>query len=206
MSGLDWLWAIPGLLTAIVLHEYAHGKVSTMLGDPTPKLQGRLTLNPLKHIDPIGLLMLWIFKFGWAKPVQVNPYYYKDPRKGMIYVALAGPLTNIAVAFVGLLSLYIAAALQAYTLQTVLYYVVIYNVWLAVFNLIPIPPLDGSKVLAGVLPPRYGQYIYDLEQYGWIILIALIWFGVISAILGPLANGLLSILDFLVRLVTLGVF
>src|SRR5690606_36818607 len=159
------LVTLPGLLPALVLHEYAHARTADALGDPTPRNMGRLSLNPIPHIDPIGLLMLFIFRFGWAKPVPVNPYYFKDARRGMLLVAAAGPDTNIVLAFIIRLAMgllpwqwmiggYLPQALQ---------YAYLINLYLAVFNLLPVPPLDGSRILAGLVPAETAEFIDSLE-------------------------------------------
>lgn len=180
----DILAGIPAILLAITFHEYAHGKVAVMLGDRTPVYQGRLSLNPIHHLDPIGVLMLLLVGFGWAKPVQVNPYNFRVPlRRGMMYVGIAGPAMNLALAYLS------AVGRQLTTpggiIYSFWYYMLWFNVMLAVFNLIPLPPLDGSKVLAGFLPRDKAWYLERLEPYGPIILLVLLVTGVIGAIIEP---------------------
>lgn len=189
-----FLARVPGLLAAIVVHEYAHAKVADVLGDPTPRAMGRLTLNPLRHLDPIGLIMLWVFGFGWARPVQVNPYNFPDPRRGMMLVAVAGPLTNIVLAYISLVFMHLGIGAGGFP-GLVLRWSYLFNLWLAVFNLIPIPPLDGSKILAGLLPAGRSGWLYQLEQYGWILLVMLLMTGVIGRIMMPVV----SILDAALR-------
>ena len=190
---------IPGLLAALVLHEYANAQVSTWLGDPTPGLDGRLSLNPLVHIDWIGMLMLWVFHFGWARPVQIDPRYYRNPRLGMVLVAVAGPLMNVLVGWVCLAfathfpwpqAAWVPAA------QSVLQWAILYNVFFAVFNILPIPPLDGSRVLS-TLSREGARLMAAIEPWGWILLIALVVLGLFGRILGPLAQGLLGVLQAL---------
>ena len=183
----DMVFRIPALLIALTIHEYAHARTAYALGDPTPRFMGRLTLNPVAHLDPIGLIMLWLFKFGWAKPVPVNPSYFKDGRKGMIYVSLAGPGSNILTAFVAafLVSLLAKFHLLASPWYEILQLTYIYNLVFAVFNLIPIPPLDGSKVLMSLLPGRHAYAMQNLEQYGPFILIGLVYIGFIGTITYP---------------------
>ncbi len=187
MDILVYLYRIPALLLAMSFHEYAHGLVSYKLGDPTPKVQGRLTLNPLAHIDPVGFLALWIVGFGWAKPVMINPIYYKDAKKGELLTAAAGPLSNVIMAFVSLLLINIGGYNVA-ILGPILYQLYIYNVVLAVFNIIPVPPLDGSKVLYSLLPYRYSYAFTQYENVGQIILLILLFTGMISRIMNPLVN------------------
>ncbi|MDD3268097.1 MAG: site-2 protease family protein [Syntrophomonadaceae bacterium] len=200
----EMLIALPAIMIALVFHEYAHGKVADLLGDTTPYYQGRLTLNPLPHIDWLGFIMLFVFHFGWAKPVQVNPYNFKNIsiKKGMMLVSLAGPGMNILLAFIGLLAYKYLAPLQnlewaAMTISLIQPLIYI-NLILAAFNLIPLPPLDGSKILAGLLPDTGAQYIYSLEQYGPLILLLLIVSGMAGKIFMPLANLLYSLLTMIV--------
>lgn len=189
----DLLAQAVGLLAAIVFHEYAHAKTADLMGDPTPRAQGRLTLNPLAHLDPIGLLMLWAFHFGWARPVLVNPYRFADPRRGMMLVAAAGPLTNVLLAYVALVLLRLG--LSDGFLGSALAWTYRRNLSLAVFNIIPVPPLDGAKILAGLLPPDRAGWLHTLEQYGWAVLVLLLVTGVIGEIMSPLVR----LLDALLR-------
>lgn len=188
--------SLPAILLALSVHEFAHGYVAYRLGDMTPKHQGRLTLNPLAHLDLIGTLMLIFAHFGWAKPVMVNPNSFRGNRqRGMLYVALAGPLSNVLVALIAaiLYNLLIKYNVSYFWILLVQYLIII-DVSLAVFNLIPVPPLDGSKILAGLLPYSMHHLIYQLEAYGPFILILLLITNVISVILHPLVNGLLNII------------
>lgn len=198
---LIWL---PAILIALTFHEFAHGKVAHLLGDNTPYNQGRLTLNPLPHIDWLGFFMLIIFKFGWAKPVQVNPHNFKKVgiKQGMMLVSLAGPAMNILLAFVGMVLLKVLIpfrgtewGVMSIGLVQPLIYI---NLILAAFNLIPVPPLDGSKILAGLLPDYGTRIMYGLEQYGFVILLLLIITGIIPKLLWPLTNFLYNALYLLV--------
>jgi Zn-dependent protease len=190
----------PPLLFALTVHELAHGYVAWRLGDPTAKNEGRLTLNPLKHLDPLGVLAFIIMKIGWAKPVPVNPRYFRNPARDMLLVALAGPGSNIvlAVASAALAHLFVALHfLPFFFLQPVVGMLaasVWINIMLAVFNCIPIPPLDGSKVLMGLLPPEAARGYAKLEPFGFLLLLALFYTGVISWVIMPIirfSNSLL---------------
>ncbi len=182
----------PPLLFALTVHELAHGYVAYRLGDPTAKNEGRLTMNPLKHLDPLGVLAFIIMKIGWAKPVPVDPRYFKNPQKDMLLVALAGPAINvllaIASAFLAHLLLFLNT-LPLFILQPVIAMLVAsvwINIMLAVFNCIPIPPLDGSKVLMGLLSPAAARSFARFEPYGFILLLGLFYTGIIGKIILPI--------------------
>jgi Zn-dependent protease len=152
------LISVPILLIVITIHEFAHAKAADMLGDPTPRYFGRLTLNPFSHLDPIGFLMLFIFRFGWAKPVPVNPANFRDPKSGEVIVSLAGPVSNLFLAWALLMIIKFSpigmfSFDKTMIIAQILSYAAWINIALAVFNLIPIPPLDGSRVLEALLPP-----------------------------------------------------
>ncbi|MFP4213803.1 MAG: site-2 protease family protein [Desulfohalobiaceae bacterium] len=195
--------AVP-VLMAITFHEVAHGYVAYILGDPTAKNAGRLTLNPIKHLDPIGTIALFLVKVGWAKPVPVNPNYFLNPRQGMILVSVAGPAANFILAvlfsllfhslvwFVGTNS---GSSSASGLLQPVLYMAqagVLVNIGLGVFNLLPVPPLDGSNILAGILPPQLAQSYMQISKYGFIILILLILTGAVQKVVLPVIYTLAS--------------
>ncbi|HHV45016.1 MAG TPA: site-2 protease family protein [Firmicutes bacterium] len=200
-SIVQLLLQVLAVLFAISVHEYAHGFVSYKLGDPTPRLEGRLSLNPLVHLDPIGTLMLVIFRFGWAKPVLVNPRYYENPRLGTVYVSLAGPAANVLTAYLFALARWLLfyflgsfgllPRVDFFVLALLHFFFsinIVINLGLAAFNLLPVPPLDGSKILAGVLPYRYRRVLYSLEQYGPVILVLLLVTGIAGRIALPLAR------------------
>ena len=209
---IEYLYVIPAALIAIVLHELGHGLVSYMLGDPTPKNEGRLTLNPLKHLDPIGTLCLILCHFGWAKPVSVDPTYYKKPKLGMTLVGLAGPMMNFLVAilsfvFIGILMyirIYVVDNTFIYILYIFFSYLSIINIGLGVFNLIPIPPLDGSKVIGVILPNKAYEEYMGYQKYGMyfmiflmILLSVLDYFGVES----PISFVIEKIYNFFINII-----
>lgn len=176
------LWLL-GLVSAITIHEFAHALAADKLGDPTPRSQGRLTLNPLAHLDPLGTIMLLIAKFGWGKPVIFDPYNLENPKNDSVVIALAGPLSNIILATIlsMLVRLSPFAGPTVQVVSTILVPAIFLNVMLAIFNLIPIHPLDGGKILVGLLPDRQAKEVDQfLHKFGTIILIAIIL---------PLNNG-----------------
>ncbi|NLW17641.1 MAG: site-2 protease family protein [Firmicutes bacterium] len=196
----DIFLQLPALLIALTFHEYAHAWVADRLGDPTPRIRGRLTLNPIAHIDPIGLVMLLIFRFGWAKPVEVNPYNFDNREQGMAWVSLAGPAMNLLL---GLAATLLSALLLLNTGNTpfvrLLNWLILYNVYFAVFNLIPIPPLDGSKLLFFFLPRGIVyRYLDTISQYGFLILILAISSGLVTETIGRIARGIMGIYEVVV--------
>jgi len=176
------LLVIP-LLYSIILHELAHGWVADKMGDSTARWLGRLSLDPRKHLDPIGTLMLFIFGFGWAKPVPVNFNNLHDFRKGLILVSAAGIVTNILLAFVAFFLLRLLNPGPFGAVSTFLIYMAQINIMLAAFNLIPIPPLDGSKILMGFSSTRFQYSLARLEPYGFFIIIGLLWLGVLNPLI-----------------------
>jgi Zn-dependent protease len=198
----DMIFRIPALLIALTIHEYAHARVAVAFGDPTPRILGRLTLNPLAHLDPLGLIMLWIFRFGWAKPVPVNPNNFTNHKNGMIGVSLAGPFANILVAFTVAILFAVLVKLDLLNNFTakILSFTYMYNVVFAIFNLIPLPPLDGSKVLMAVLPGRQSDWLERIEPYAPFILMGLIYIGAIGVIINPLERGLSFIIQGIVSI------
>lgn len=218
-QGLDWsfitdtLLAVIPALICITLHELSHGVVACWLGDDTAKRMGRLTLNPIRHIDWWGLVMMVVFKFGWAKPVPVNMYRFKNPRKGMAITALAGPVSNILIAVVflalyGLLyrPLYISGGQVGHTVMEMIVMTAYISTSLAVFNLIPISPLDGSKVLYSFLSDRAYEKLMRYERYGMILIMLLVvsggLSGVLSTVTGWIFDKLFYIAEFAFELVS----
>jgi Zn-dependent protease len=189
--------AIP-LLYAVIFHELAHGWVAYRLGDPTAKLQGRLSLNPLKHLDPMGTMMLFLFGFGWAKPVPVNFTQLRDKRMGMILVSGAGIMTNMLLAFCALFLYRLLALSPSSIAAQLLYYFARINIILAAFNLIPLPPLDGSKILMGFAPPGVQKSLFRLERYGLLIIIALLYLGVLDPVIRAFEWIILSVIKVLI--------
>jgi Zn-dependent protease len=191
---------IAALVFSIIIHEVAHGYVAYRLGDPTAKRARRLTLNPLAHIDPMGSVLLPLILvlahspvlLGWAKPVPFNPGYYRDVKKGIMIVGLAGPASNLILAAVA------GAIVRTFPFGEIIGFFLmqtcIINVILAIFNLIPIPPLDGSRVVVGFLPSSLVSAYLGLERYGFIIIFGLLWLGALDHILWPIASMLLRFL------------
>lgn len=199
-----WIIKIPVLLFAITVHEYAHGRSALFFGDPTAKMQGRLTLNPLPHIDPFGALCLFLFNFGWAKPVPVDPRYFSNPRRDIVFMSLAGPAANLLVAALAGMALRLFP-LQSEVYQLTLFFLLIMNIGLGLFNLIPLPPLDGSHILENMLPLRAAIRYREIGRYGPFILIGIIMLdnfantGILSRVLiGPMRflAGLFSGIPF----------
>ena len=208
---LVMLYRIPVLLLSFMTHELSHALVAYRCGDMTAKQAGRISFNPIKHIDPIGAIMLIVAGFGWAKPVPINPNNFRNKKSGIIMTSLAGPFSNIllAMVFSAVYVIYNANARPAPFMPlsdgarialTLFYQFYIINIMLAAFNLIPIPPLDGSKVLFSLLPERiYFNYVLRYERYGMIVLIVLSFSGYLSVILGPIINFIMSFIDAIVN-------
>lgn len=185
----------PPFLFALTAHEYSHGYVAYRFGDPTAKNLGRLTMNPLKHLDPIGVICFFLIKIGWAKPVPVDPRYFKNPQKDMLWVSLAGPLCNFILALASTvlfkLVIMVPTILPSYIMSPLIAMIgasIWINIMLAIFNLVPIPPLDGSKILMGLLPPRQALTFSKIEPYGFIILLVLFYSGFLPKLIMPIIN------------------
>ena len=194
---------LPGLVIALVIHEYAHAKAADVMGDFTPRMTGRLTLNPMAHIDPIGLIMLLVVRFGWAKPVMINARNFRNWRQGELLVALAGPIANLLVAFISLLAMAVLFKLGMFSegVRLVLSMMVLFNINFAIFNMLPLPPLDGSKVLMVLLPGRLAYKLMSLERYSFIILIFLMMTPFLTMILIPLQRLVLSVFNLIIGVI-----
>lgn len=191
------LLVIP-LMYSIIFHELAHGWVAYKMGDPTAKWLGRLSLDPRKHIDPFGAIALLIFGFGWAKPVPVNFLNLHDQRKGLIFVSSAGIVTNMALAFLAFLIMRLTSQFDIGPLHTLLYFMARVNIMLAAFNLIPIPPLDGSKILMGFLPGRYQYSLERLEPFGMFIILGLLYLGILNPVIYAFQYVIVSLIQLFI--------
>ena len=197
----DQLIILPGIIIGLTFHEAAHGFVSHWLGDPTPKLQGRLSLNPMRHIDPVGFLALFFCGFGWGQHVEINPAYYKHRRRDEFLVSIAGVVTNLIIAVIasfaikGFLNF---VSWQIYGVNEIIFYVLYYimaiNLVLMIFNLIPIPPLDGFGLVTEIFDLRKYDWYWPLYKNGYIILMLVIIFDITSMIISPVVNFFINIL------------
>lgn len=198
---------IPALMIGFAFHEFAHAWVADRLGDPTPRSQGRLTLNPFVHLDLFGTLMALLYRFGWAKPVMTNPHYYRgDKRRGQMWVALAGPIMNLIAAFVVmclwfLTMLFVQGSEWSGIISLVFQSTVLMNLGLGVFNLLPVPPLDGFGVLRGLLPVHFDAHLQAIEQYGMIILVILLFTDILSKVLSPAVINIYNLYQSIISLI-----
>ena len=199
----DLVLKIPALLIAVTIHELAHALVADRLGDPTPRALGRLTINPFPHIDPLGAIAFVLAGFGWAKPVPVNAANFRHPRRDMALVAGAGPVSNFLIAFVGLVVFILVrrSGLVGEPGAQALLWVFQFNLALGIFNLIPLPPLDGGHFLPVFLPPRAGRLLHSLEQFGPMILLLLVISGATRYVVGPVFSAMTSAYIAVVRLI-----
>lgn len=198
------IYRIPALLFAISIHEYAHAQCADSMGDPTARYAGRLTFNPMAHLDPIGAVLLVVAGFGWAKGVPINVNNFRNRREGILKVSFAGPAANLFLCFLAalLMALTNRLGLMSDGIYRFLLWMQLYNVWFAFFNLIPIPPLDGSRILSELLPAKQSwQFNNIVDRYGFFILIALVFTGITGMIINPLANGYLILVNSLLLIV-----
>jgi Zn-dependent protease len=196
-----WIVQVPVILIVITIHEYAHAWTAWKLGDTTPVETGRLSLNPLRHLDPLGTIALLVFHVGWARPVMIDFSAFKRPRRDTVLVSLAGPASNFATAIIGYLGLLLVKSSAGAVTQFTYVYIVLktlveFSVALGVFNLLPIPPLDGSKAFFALFFKRPERFLYDraVDLYGTIILLALLWFRIIDFLITPVLNFILNTL------------
>ncbi|NLW42340.1 MAG: site-2 protease family protein [Tissierellia bacterium] len=182
-------------IIAVVFHEYAHGYAAYKLGDPTAKHAGRLTLNPLAHVDPVGLLAMLIFRIGWAKGVPINPLYFKKRKRDTIIVSIAGIVTNFLIAIIASILFRLTIIPNSYFYQF-LFILAYVNIMLGVFNLLPFPPLDGSKILFSLLPNKIEYFFTKNERYFYLILMILIFTNRISSIIWPIVTKIVEVLFF----------
>ncbi|KNF07428.1 hypothetical protein CLPU_17c00530 [Gottschalkia purinilytica] len=202
---IEFLTILPAILIAISFHEFAHGYAAYLLGDPTAKSYGRLTLDPMAHLDPIGFLLLIIAKFGWAKPVPIDSSYFKHRKRDTMIVSFAGPLANFIVAVISTIILAFGIKYRFNNIvMDVINAIIIYNLALGVFNLLPFPPLDGSKILASLLPYKYENLFYQYEKGLYVILIILVITGGINIFLSRWivlgSNVLMNLVQFIINL------
>ncbi|MCL2840011.1 MAG: site-2 protease family protein [Defluviitaleaceae bacterium] len=194
-SPLEIVILLPALIIAFTIHELCHGLAAYGLGDSTAKRDGRLSINPIRHIDPLGLIFILVAGFGWAKPVMVNPHNLKNPKVDMALIAIAGPLSNFIMAFVSLMIfvplLYFWDGMPPTVIRATLTFAQL-NIVLGVFNLIPIPPLDGSKVIAGILPERIYRALPPVGRYGMLVLLVLMLLGFTGRILSPIVEAVMT--------------
>ena len=198
------IYRVPALLFAISIHEYAHAQCADSMGDSTARNMGRLTFNPMAHLDPIGAILLVLAGFGWAKGVPINSNNFRNRKEGMLKVAFAGPAANLFLCFLAafMMALLNKLGIMSESLYKFLLWMQLYNVWFAIFNLLPIPPLDGSKILSELLPPKQAwQFEEFIGRYGFYILIALVFTGITSLIINPLANVYLTLVNGILHLV-----
>lgn len=210
-SGLiSFLYTLPALLLSLSIHEFAHAYVAYKLGDKSQKALGRLTLDPLKHIDPIGFLCIALIGFGWGKPVLIDDRNFKNRAKGTMLVSLAGPASNLILAILltiilkilivtGAISI-VATSSVASILFNMFILTIQFNVVFAVFNMLPIPPFDGSKVLHYFLPYKYKNIMYTLQKYSFVILLVLVLTNLGSIIISPFINGIMYLLNIILKI------
>ncbi len=206
---MDIVVMLPGIVIGLSFHEYAHALVAYKLGDDTPKIQGRVTINPLAHIDPIGFLAILLIRFGWGKPVEIYPGNFKNRRRDSILVSLAGVMMNLFVAIIFTLALKLLLTVvginffiagMGNSIFMMIYYVIFINLMLMVFNLLPVPPLDGFSIVTEVFNLRKSEFYYWVSNKGFLILMVLIVFNITGLILMPAINFLMGIVETVIYL------
>ncbi|MEI6100480.1 MAG: site-2 protease family protein [Eubacteriales bacterium] len=191
---MNLLYSLPAILIALSFHEFAHAWAAWRMGDPTAKNAGRLTLDPIRHLDLIGTVCIILFQFGWAKPVPINPRNFKHPKRDEILVSLAGVAMNFLISFIAFAVLAIVyKGVVGDIASTIIDYIMILNIYFGVFNLIPIPPLDGFHIISALFIKKAGQVVAALYRYGFIILFILLLTGAFSFIMKAALNGVLSV-------------
>ncbi len=205
---MSLLLSIPALLISLSAHEFAHGYAAYKMGDNTARYEGRLTLNPMAHLDPVGTFCLLFFHFGWANPVPINPLYFKNKRRGIIIVSLAGPLANFCLAVISTVIYALIIKFGPHNMGIVYDFLlnifnagIVLNIGLMIFNLIPIPPLDGSKILAELLPQKARFEYYRLERTLSLILVFALVFGLLKPILDPLYSIMIKLMNQIIGLI-----
>lgn len=199
---IEFLIILPGVIIAISFHEFAHAAVAYVMGDSTAKDEGRMSINPAKHLDPIGFLMLMIARFGWAKPVPVNENNFKNRALGSFLVSIAGISMNILISIVTIVIFHFTQDLFSnYAYYQVMSGIIRINISFAAFNLLPVPPLDGSKLLLSLLPAKYRYLVYKYENYGTLILILLLITGTIGIVLSPIVNLIITFITTIINII-----
>lgn len=206
---IQMLAILPAIIIGISFHEFAHARTAIKLGDPTPKMQGRDTLSPLSHIDPIGFICLLLAHFGWGRPVQIDPRYFKNPLKDQMKVSLAGPVMNLIIAFVSLILWNILAisgilgglgATAASAINVIMQYMVIINISLFIFNLLPLPNFDGAKILLYFVPDKWKMFMLNIEKYGFIIFLIIVITPIPGYVITPILNAILTGMQYIISI------
>lgn len=206
---ITMLATLPAIIIGISFHEYAHARMAIKLGDPTPKMQGRDTLSPLSHMDPIGFICLLIAHFGWGRPVQIDPRYFRNPLKDQMIVSLAGPVMNLIIAFVSLIIWNIVgisgilaglSGTLAFAIDTILQYMVIINISLFIFNLLPLPNFDGSKILLYFVPDKWKIHMLNIEKYGFLIFLVIVLTPIPQYVITPILNAILTLMQTIISI------
>lgn len=201
-SAGEIIFSIIAIIVSFTIHEYSHAFISTAQGDDTAKIYGMLTLNPAAHIDIMGFISLFLFKFGWAKPVPINSKNYKNPKLGVILTSIAGPLSNFILAFISIIVLY-AFEPQSDGIIYFLNQLIIINVGLAVFNLLPLPPLDGSKIISEIFGGKVSLFLFNIQRYGVVLLFLLLMFSPVSQFISYIILSVIKVMSNLAKFLIL---